>query len=454
MKNTIVITNEILEIFTILHKHDAEVFLVGGCVRDMFMQRDIHDIDLTTSALPHDVMHYFQEAGYQVIPTGIKHGTITVMIHDQPYEITTYRTESEYQNHRSPADVSFSKNIVEDLQRRDFTINAIACGLHDDIIDPYQGEQDIQKQLIRCVGDPKERFQEDALRILRALRFCAVLDFTIEEDTWHAIQRYAHLLCYISKERIRVEFNKILLTNKKGTLQFLRDANVLCEILPGYDRIYDYPQHTPWHCYDIFKHTDIALDHTENDPLENKLAIIFHDVGKPDCETFDKDGIAHYKKHALLSERIAYDVMKQLTYDHQTIQRVCTLIHYHDYYVTLTRSVLRRFLSKFDHNIPFALQVLDVQLADDQAKNLSRAQAKIDIIYRAKKMILEMEEEQDLMCRKDMQITGHEIKALGFQGKQIGLVLQVLYDEILKNPEMNTTVELSQYAVNLKDKIK
>lgn len=446
-------SDEILNIFTILHAHHAEVFLVGGCIRDMLMQREVHDYDVTTSALPQDVTQYFQDAGYQVIPTGIQHGTVTVMMHGEPYEITTYRTEAGYQNYRSPSSVQFSSHILEDLQRRDFTINAIAYSIDGKLIDPYQGKDDIHNKMIRCVGLPNERFQEDALRILRALRFCATLDFSIEEHTWKAIQTNASLLRFISKERIREEFNKILLANKPNTLHFLREANVLCQILPGYDRIYDFPQHTPWHCYDLFQHTDVALNHTDQDPLICKLAIVLHDVGKVDCETFDEDGIAHYKKHALVSERFAYETLKLLTYDHQTIQHVCTLIHYHDYYITLKRSVIRRYLSKFNHNIPLALFALDVQLADDKAKNLALSSAKIDIIYEAKKLIMQMEKEQDLMCRKDLHITGHDIKALGYQGKQIGDILRLLYDEVLIDPSKNTKKKLLEKAIILREKI-
>lgn len=444
MKTNII--TEFYEIRRLLQAHQAEVFLVGGCVRDMLMGREIHDYDITTSAKPEVTMKIFKEAGYQVIPTGLQHGTITVMIHKIPFEITTYRTEGTYQDHRKPDQVVFTQDLIEDLKRRDFTMNAIAYDPDLGLIDPFQGEADIRQQRIRCVGNPFERFQEDALRMLRALRFQSTLQFTIDQETWEAIQTHAHDVTYVSKERIREELNKLLMGDMKNTLQCLRDANILDKIFPNYDMIYDYEQRTPWHCYDIFRHTDIALNHTQGYPLESKLAIIFHDIGKPQCERFDEQGIAHYYKHALVSEQLAHTYLKQLTYDNRTIERVGLLIHYHDYYVTANRRVLRRYALKFHHDISFALQALDVQIADDMAKNLERSQEKINIIMKCKQLLIEMRENNDIVKPDDLKVNGYDMMQLGYQGKAVGDILRHLYSEVLDNPQNNTYDYLMQVA--------
>lgn len=444
------IIKEYYEIRKLLQAHHAEVFLVGGCVRDMLMGRPIHDYDITTSAKPDVTMKIFKDAGYQVIPTGLQHGTITVILHNIPFEITTYRSEGTYQNHRKPDHVVFTQHVIEDLKRRDFTMNAIAYDPDTGLIDPFHGVNDIRQQCIRCVGDPNKRFQEDALRILRALRFQSTLQFTIEQETWKAIQTHAHDIHYISKERIREELNKFLMGNMQNSLQFLREANVIVEVFPGYDVIFNYEQRTPWHRYDVFQHTDIALNYTQDYPLESKLAIIFHDIGKPQCQRFDEQGIAHYYKHALISEQFAYTCLKQLTYDNQTIECVCKLIHYHDYYVTAHRRVLRRYLAKFHHNVTFALQALDVQIADDMAKNLERSQAKIDTIMECKKVLAQMIEEKDIVKPNELKVNGHDMIGIGYQGKEIGDILRQLYDQVLDDPHKNTYAYLLQEAIKHK----
>lgn len=435
----------ILKILNILLEEGKEAYLVGGCVRDMIMKREVHDYDITSNAVPEELLTIFQKHHYSTIPTGLKHGTITILSNQQQVEITTYRIDKEYENHRSPNKVTFTSCLLEDLKRRDFTMNAIALSSDGVLLDPLHGINDIQHKLIRCVGDPNTRFQEDALRILRALRFCCVLKFHIDDKTWFAIQQQAHLLTHISKERIRSEFDTLLLGDKENTLTLLKDSNVLLYILKEYDKLYDYKQATPWHKYDIFTHTDIALNHTFGYPLESKLAIIFHDVGKPSCESFDEVGIAHYKKHAKVSEKLAIQQLSELKYDHKTIAKVAKLILYHDYYVNEKRSTLRRYLTKFDNNLQFSLQALDVQLADDLAKNLEKSQDKINIILRCKEILIQMDKEHDMLSMKDLVINGLKLQKMGFQGKEIGDMLKLMYDYVLEEPTRNTKDNLLSF---------
>lgn len=442
--------DDIQKLMTLLQQH-AQLFLVGGCVRDMLMHRRVNDYDMAISIPPSQTMHYARLAGYRVLPTGFAHGTVSVITEAHSVEITTFRKETQYDDHRRPTQITFSESIEEDLARRDFTINAIAYHPTIGLIDPFHGVQDIQMQIIRCVGCPQQRFKEDALRILRALRFRTTLHFRIEDATWRAIQQQHEDLRYISRERVKEEVNRLLMGEEPDTLTFLRAAGVLTQMFPGYDDIYDHPQYTPWHCYNIFTHTDIALNHSVGYPLESKLAIIFHDLGKPACETFDAQGIAHYKQHALHSEQKARQLLIQLTYDKQTIERVCTLIRYHDYYVKPSRPILRRYLAKFNHDLSFALQALDIQIADDLAKNWNRSQEKIDAIHASKKLLLEMDHEQDTMKRSDMCINGHDLLAIGCEGRQIKGILQHLYDDVLNDPTHNTHAYLMQEAIILKD---
>lgn len=428
-----------------MHQHGKEAFLVGGCVRDLIMNREIHDFDITTSALPNETMEIFQ-THCKVIPTGIQHGTITVLVDKLPIEITTYRVEQAYIDHRCPSSVIFTENLLEDLKRRDFTMNAIAYAPQQGFYDPFQGKKDIEQHLIRSVGDPKLRLEEDALRILRALRFSMTLHFDIEEQLTLAIKQKASTLSYISKERIRSEFDQMLLSDHKQLLSTLRAYDVLEQIIPNYSIIYDYEQKTPWHIYDIFQHTDVALDHSDGYPLESKLAIVFHDLGKPHMETFDEHGIAHYKKHALISEEMAKASMKNLHYDNKTIERTCKLIYYHDYYVKPTRKILRRFLAKFDNDTDFAIQALMVQMADDQAKNMEKAKEKIDILQESIMLLKEMEKDQDQVSIKDLNVNGHDMMALGLQGKQIKDMLHFLYDIVLDDPQQNEKTYLLDIA--------
>lgn len=429
----------ILQLFSTIHK---EAWLVGGCVRDMLMKRELHDYDITTNARPEEVIALFKNAGYRVIPTGLKHGTVTVLAEDEPVEITTYRTESSYIDHRSPKAVAYSTDIDEDLKRRDFTMNAIAWHPKHGFHDPFHGRADIEKNMIRCVGNASDRMQEDALRILRALRFYCTLHFSLEASTAQAVRSHAHLLSFISRERIREEFSRILLQDYPNTLLLLKDMQVLEEILPDYTKLMTFEQKNPWHIYDLFTHTDVALNHTANCTLACKLAVIFHDTGKPQCESRDKDGVAHYYGHAQKSVELAEAWMKQLKYDNKTIRSVLRKINYHDYNLVAKRSVLRRYLSKFDNDVEEALQAMDVQLADQLAKNPALAKDGVNTIQECRGLLLRMQHEEEQLSLRTLAVDGRDLLACGLQGKQIGTALHMLLDYAMQDPSRNTSEQL------------
>lgn len=428
-----------------LHNENKEAYLVGGCVRDMILNRSINDYDITTSAFPQETISILKKNYIKAIPTGIKHGTITAIINNESIEITTYRIEKEYLDHRHPSQVVFTNNLKEDLKRRDFTMNAIAFDPVNGIYDPFHGKDDIENKIIRCVGNASERFNEDALRILRAVRFQCQLHFSLDDNCKKAIIDSAFLLKYVSKERIRDEFNKILLSNQPNILKLLKELNILDAIIPSYSIIYNQKQNTPWHVYDIFTHTDVALNHSKNYPLESKLAILLHDIGKPKCKTTDKNGQDHFKNHAIVSEQLAQHILKDLKYDNKTIKKVCTLIRYHDYYIENNRSFLRRYITFFQYDIKYALQAMDIQLADNYAKNPIMIKQKIDEIIQTKKHLLQMKLENDIITPKDLNINGNDLLQLGFKGKEIHKILERCFDIVLNNPTYNTKKYLLSY---------
>lgn len=448
MNTTLHIPSDIQNVIHLLQMHNAEAFLVGGCVRDTIMGRVPHDYDIATNAVVSQIMQWFDEKGYRILAFGKRYGTICVYTKAMAVEITTYRIEKDYDNHRAPTHVVFSSSLQEDLKRRDFTMNAIAYDLEKGYMDPFCGIQDIKKGCIRCVGDPMKRFDEDALRILRALRFACELHFYIEEQTWQAIQLHAMDLRFVSVERIRDEWNRLVMGEHMNTLQLLRDSAVLVQIIPEMAEIFDYPQHTPWHSYDVFRHTDVALNHTTGYSIHAKLAIIFHDIGKVRCVSYDTKGIVHFKGHAHVSAQIAKQWMQRFHYSKADIQHVVTLIAYHDNYLHPKRNILARYLAKFDQDIGLALEVLDVQIADNAAKNPARSSELNDNINVCKCVIMQMVKEHAVLSFKDLAVNGHDMIALGYQGKDIKAVLQYLYEQVLEDPSCNTIQCLYQCAMD------
>lgn len=428
----------------ILNENGYESYVVGGCVRDSLLGDSPKDWDITTNALPEETEKCF--IGYKIIETGLKHGTITVMIDKEPLEITTYRIDGEYLDNRRPESVEFTSDIKEDLSRRDFTVNAMAYGLNDNFIDYFQGQEDLNRKIIRCVGDADKRFNEDALRILRALRFASVLDFTIDEETSKSIFRNKMLLKNIASERIIVEFNK-LLCGKNAEFILNKYRDVIAVFIPEIKPMFDFDQKNPHHIYDVWKHTVKSVVSVPPNAVQ-RLAMLFHDIAKPACYHVDDNGVGHFYGHPIKSSQMTKDILKRLKYDNQTINTVKELVFFHDYRAVATNKSVKKLLNKSGEYI-FSL-LSDIQRADALAQNPIELQEKLNRIdafeVTAKKII------SSGLCFqiKDLALNGKDLINLGVpQGKRVGEVLEMLLEKVIEEKCENTKEDLTKQVKNL-----
>lgn len=418
-------------------------WLVGGCVRDRLMGKPPHDYDITTSALPQEVMAVFHD--FRIIETGLKHGTVTLLREGEPVEITTFRGEGQYSDHRHPDAVYFSDNLRDDLSRRDFTMNAIAMDVRGKLCDPFGGAGDIENQIIRCVGEPSRRFEEDALRILRGLRFSATLGFAIHPDTKKAMEDKRALLSYVSAERIAAELTKLLCgSNVRPVLmEHIRTIGaVLPELLPmeGFD------QRNYHHIYDVLEHSARVTEAVPPEPAL-RWAALLHDSGKPDCFKTDEAGVGHFFGHAQTSRVIADRVLHRLRFDRETMQRVDVLIRDHDTPIEETEHSVRRALNRLT---PEGFRrLLLLKRADNlaQSPEFRGRQQEYDRIEAIAQTLLAQE---DCFCLKDLAVKGTDILALGVPaGKQVGVLLQTLLDEVLSGRLPNDRAVLIEKAKQL-----
>lgn len=422
-----------------LEKNGFEAYIVGGCVRDALMGITPRDFDITTSALPSQIQECFKD--YKIIETGLKHGTLTIVLEDEQFEVTTYRIDGEYLNHRSPEKVSFTNCLAHDLSRRDFTINAMAYSDRTGIIDKYGGQKDLFNRKIRCVGEPAVRFSEDALRILRALRFSASLDFEVEDITSLAIHECSYLLESISVERIRNEFNLILTGDTPGGV-LLKYSDVLVKFIPEIKPCIGFNQHSRFHIYDVWEHTVNAVVNSKND-LIIRLALFFHDIAKPQCFKLDEEGEGHFYGHERLSATMAETILKRLKYDNETIQKVCMLIAYH--YITPVDDVkvVRRLISRLGeagfHNL------LEVMKGDSLAKQ-SFCIERLQTLDAMKLKGYEIINRKDCLTLQDLKVDGHDIASYGVKGPIIGAVLDDLLSGVIDGDIENTREALLAVA--------
>ena len=329
------------KILTALHDAGFEAFAVGGCVRDSMLGKVPNDWDITTSAHPEDVKRLFR----RTVDTGIQHGTVTVMLGSEGFEITTYRIDGEYEDARHPKEVTFTSSLREDLRRRDFTINAMAYSPQNGLIDYFDGLTDLRRGVIRAVGDPEERFREDALRIMRAVRFSAQLGYHIEENTRRAVRDMAPNLSKISAERIASELTRLLVSPHPEELRTMAETGITAVILPEFDICMATPQHNPHHCYSVGEHIIHAVAAVRADKVL-RYTMLFHDLGKPACHTRDEEGIDHFKGHAAVSADMAHAIMKRLKFDNETLKQVETLVRYHDLAMEETSRSVRHGIAK------------------------------------------------------------------------------------------------------------
>lgn len=428
------------QLMEILLNAGYSAFVVGGCVRDFCLGKEPHDWDICTSALPEQMQDCFKD--YHVIETGLKHGTLTVMVNDIAYEITTFRVDGEYSDHRHPDSVQFVGNLKEDLQRRDFTINAMAASVDGKIIDYFNGREDLELRLIRCVGRANDRFQEDALRILRAMRFAARFGFAIEDRTEQAMRKNKKLLAEIAAERVNKELSGILMGDCYAVLRCFPD--VLSVLIPEIIPCVDFWQKNPHHYKDVWDHTISAVDAAPKD-LITRLALLYHDLGKPQCFSLE-DGIGHFYGHAAASTEIAEESLKNLRFDNQTIKMVTQLVEAHDRTIEPRKPVIRRCLNKFGKEQ--FLRLLDVKEADYAAQvNLYGDRLhKAEIIQMMEEILEAQRQQEDCFSLKDLAVNGKDLIAIGYQpGKLLGVCLDCLLNAVIDGKlENNREVLLEQ----------
>lgn len=427
----ITIPKSIEHIINRIENAGYEAFAVGGCIRDLILGKEPYDWDITTSALPEKIIELFSE--YKTVPTGLKHGTVTVIINHIPYEITTYRKESSYSDNRHPDSVEFSTSLSDDLSRRDFTMNAVAFNSQYGIYDMFNGISDIKKRIIRAIGNPDLRFEEDALRILRALRFAAVLGFEIETETSKSIIKNKNLLQKISKERIISEFNKLICGDYADKI-LAEYRDVFAVFIPEIIPTFDFYQHNPHHCYDVWTHSLIALKNTEKDKTL-RLAIFFHDIGKPFTLKFDEQGIGHFKTHNIKGTEITRSVLKRLKYDRKTILDVTWLIYHHDQKLSTDRPSVKHYINIYGAEL--LIMLMKIQLADNSAKKEKRSKRYTDAEM-ILKTINDILSKNECCTTAQLDINGKDILALGVRsGEKIGEILNSLLELVITEKCLN-----------------
>lgn len=422
------ISNGARTALALLHSHGYEAYLVGGCVRDMVMGIKAHDYDITTSATPEQMKEVFKE--YRTIETGIKHGTITFLYEKEPVEVTTYRIEGEYKDNRHPESVQFTTFLESDLIRRDFTMNALVYNEKEGIKDIFGGIRDINDGVIRAVGVPENRFREDALRILRGMRFSATLGFKIEEKTKAAMIKCAPLLHNISGERISAELNKLIVGKNAGSV--LRECyEIFAEILPVVKEMHGLDQRTKYHIYDVWEHTVRAVESIEP-TVHLRLAMLLHDTGKPSKFTIDEDGVGHFKGHASVSVEIAREFFSKYKYDSFTKERVLELIKIHDTPIENDKIFIKKRINRIGKDMFFDL--LKVKRADNLAQNPEHFW--VDKLDEMEKKAQEIVNE-NCFTLSSLKISGYDLILLGFMGKEIGETLNTLLNEVIEEKTEN-----------------
>lgn len=434
-----------------LIEHGFEAYAVGGCVRDSLLGKEPEDWDITTSAKPEEVKQLFR----RTIDTGIAHGTVTVMLEKQGFEVTTYRIDGEYEDGRHPKQVEFTSKLEEDLKRRDFTINAMAFNKQTGIVDLFQGQEDMKRHMIRCVGEPIERFSEDALRMLRAIRFAGQLQFSIEEKTKKAIKEKADALEQVSAERIRVELEKLLLSNQPEQLMTAYETGITAIILPEFDKMIQTEQNNPHHIYNVGIHSIVSIQ--KMNELCKRLNInkkthsilvftmLLHDVGKPIKRTIGEDGYDHFYGHPKESALFAKDILKRLKFDNETIDIATRLIFWHDYRFMPKKSMIRRGVHKVGEDIIELLFL--VQRADAMAQNPDTISEKIGMLEKVEFLYKEVKEKRECLNLKNLSVNGRDLIKEGFPaGKEMGKLLNYLLEQVLEHPEWNEYDKLIELA--------
>ena len=416
----------------LLEAHGHEAYLVGGCVRDSVLGKEPLDWDICTEALPEEMLKIF--AAYRLVLNGLKHGTVTVIINRMPIEITTYRIDGEYEDNRHPKEVHFTSNLKEDLSRRDFTINALAYNPQKGLVDYFDGLEDLAPKKVRAVGEAQKRFEEDGLRIMRAVRFACVLGFSYEEKTREAIGKCGHLLNNIATERIQIELNKILISpNVRQGLEDLYHLGLYSYFLPQMCHTYGFTQNNPFHCYDVFGHTVRAVEIVEPE-LVLRLTMLLHDIGKPFCLESCYGDSDCFPNHEAPSAEIAEEFLERMHYDKKTSREVVRLVAEHNYQIFLDDYSIRLALNKFGaQSLRYLLKVKEADLGA-QKDTLAEVVA---FFHQIEERLEEILQRGDCYSLAQLAVKGNDLINLGYQGKEVGKRLEYLLALVLKEPEIN-----------------
>lgn len=437
-----------------LNRHGYEAYIVGGCVRDSLLGKKPHDWDITTSAKPEEVKRIFA----RTIDTGIQHGTVTVLVNrdiltaedagnvshtDYAFEVTTYRVDGEYKDHRRPETVCFTASLEEDLKRRDFTINAMAYNPEQGVIDIFGGQEDLKQRIIRCVGCASERFDEDALRILRAVRFGAQLDFVIEDKTREAMRDQARFLKDISAERICTELTKMLVSDHPERLEEAYELGLTQVFLPEFDAMMQTPQNNPYHLYDVGHHTLKVMEAVPATTVLRYTAL-FHDIGKPQCKTTDDNGVDHFYGHPEASAKLAETIMRRLKMDNDTIEQVCRLVRNHDYGLSGKGPGIKSF-RKFIAQLgaEYFEDYLAIRKGDMAGQSDCNLEQRKYVIAHMQEMYAEIMEQKQCLKMSELAVGGKDLIELGVKpGPDMGRILKDLLNRVLDTPELNTREQL------------
>ena len=425
-----------------LQEHGYEAYAVGGCVRDSLLGREPGDWDITTSASPDETKKLFA----RTVDTGIEHGTVTVLLGKEGFEVTTYRIDGKYEDSRHPTEVIFTRNLREDLLRRDFTINAMAYNDTEGIVDIFGGMDDLKRKIIRCVGNARERFGEDALRIMRGVRFAAQLGFSLEKETKEAMTELAPTLEKISAERIQTELVKLLVSDSPELIREAYHLGITAVILPEFDEMMRTGQETKYHRYDVGEHTVQAVCNVPPDKVL-RLTMLLHDVAKPEMKTVDADGTAHFKGHDIRGEQKAKEILRRLKFDNDTIHKVTKLVRWHDYRMPAEKKNVRKAMSKISAEL-FPMYLL-VKRADILAHSMYRREEELENLSGLQKCYEEIVADHECVSLKQLAVTGTDLIGIGMKpGKQIGEVLNELLRIVLEYPELNNKEHLLRFVQN------
>lgn len=434
-----------LDVKTILRKlndNKFESYVVGGCVRDTLLGKTPKDWDICTNAKPEEVMKVFK--GFNIIPTGLQHGTITVMVNKEGYEITTYRVDGDYSDGRHPDNVSFTFNLADDLARRDFTINAMAYSELEGLVDLYGGVTDLKNGIIRCVGKPLDRFNEDALRIMRAMRFASVLNFKIDTETKTAMVEIYKNLNLIAKERINVEFSKLLMGT--GNAKILDEySDIIGFIIPEVKPMFGFNQNNSYHYLDVWEHTLKVVENVNRTDLSLVLSAFFHDIGKPNTYT-EADGVGHFYKHPLVSMNMTEGILRRLKFSNDIIEEVLTLVKYHDVEFVNSNKFIRRMLNKMSKET--FEKLIELKKADILGQSKKYEEKRIKHMSEIMQTLQDFDFQNECFSLKQVKLNGNDLMSMGFKPEKLmGVILNDLLDKIVEEKLENEPNILKKYVI-------